>query len=634
MEKTVRRKSLRQLVFTWFFLFTLTPLIVLAVIIQSQYQKSINRQIKNRLTVHVRELESLFRKEHSSMEEFLESFLKDKSLSRSLNSSDPLILKTVLEGKMEDFHQKEVKIYTPGGQIFVYFDGDYQDIQEQSDLSLEIHRFLEKKDVFHRVLFQKSENGKRNSLALSIVRKVVGTSSKTLGYVESILPVSSIYLKRISESIGAEVVFFDREGNVLLNTLPSSLEQENLGPHFLKGQNTFFEFIISRIPYAFMSTSIHWGQREFLMGIGTSKDEAETSIRKVNYVIVFTFFSFFLFLIVFSFYFVREVIRPIESLIGASKELKEKRKASFIPNHSKTEIAELVDAFNEMSGQIIESDRKMKNQLELLEQANKKIKSTQGQLIQSAKLASLGELVAGIAHELNNPIGFIYSNISHLKSYMKSLFEIIDKSHQSVEERNSLMEKKDYPYIKEDLPKLIQACEEGSKRAKNIILGLRNFSRSDRDQTHDFDINAGLDSTLGLLEGEFKNKVTVHKNYGEVPKISCNINQMKQVFMNILNNACQAIKETGDVYITTCFHEKDQRVTVEIRDTGCGIKQENLEKIFDPFYTTKPVGEGTGLGLSISYGLVKSHDGEITVKSREGEGTTFSVDLPCHDSLE
>ncbi len=629
MKEAVKRKSLRQLVFIWFFLFTLIPLIVLAVIIQNQYQKSINQQIKNRLAVHVRELEGLFKKERSGMEGFLENFLKDQSLIESLGSSDPSILEAVLAEKVKNFYQKEIKIYTAGGQVFTHFDESNRNIHVQPDLSMEIRLFLEGEDILYQALFQKDENGKRSSLTLSIIRKVVGASSGTLGYMEIILPISSIYLKGISETIGAEVVFFNREGHILLNTLPSSLDKENLGPYFLKGQDTFFEFIIARVPYAFMSTSIHWGKREFLMGIGTSKDEAETSIRKVNYVIVFTFFSFFLFLTVFSFYFVREVIRPIEALIKASKELKEKRKASFIPNHSQTEIAELVDAFNEMSGQIIESDKKMKKQLKLLEQANRKIKNTQGQLVQSAKLAGLGELVAGIAHELNNPIGFIYSNISHLKNYMESLFTIIDKSHKSKKDMKTFMEKNDYPYIKEDLPKLIKAFEEGSKRAKDIVLGLRNFSRSDKDQTSDFDVNDGLESTLGLLKGVFKNKITIHKHYAEVPKIRCNTNQMKQVFMNILNNACQAINEKGDIYLTTFFDENHQQVKVEIRDTGCGIKQENLEKIFDPFYTTKLVGEGTGLGLSISYGLVKSHKGQITVESREGEGTIFSIGLPC-----
>ena len=629
MERVIKRKSLRQLVFTWFFLFTLIPFIILAVIIQNQYQKSINQQIKNRLAVHVRELENLFTKERSSMEEFLKNSLKNKYLVESLRAFKPDILTSVLGERIEKFHQKEVKIYTLGGQVFVYFNQGYQNIHDQPDLSMEIRRFLEKEDVFYRVLFKKDENGKRNLLNLSIIRKVVRASSETLGYMESLLPLSFVRLKQISESIGAEVVFFDKQGNILLNTLPSSLDEKNLGPYFLKGRNTFFEFMITHVPYAFMSTAIRWGDREFLMGIGTSKNEAQINIRKVNYVIVFTFFGFFLFLTVFSFYFMREVIRPIESLIQASKELKEKREAPFIPNHSQTEIAELINTFNEMSHQIIESDKEMKKQLNLLEQANRKIKNTQSQLIQSAKLASLGELVAGIAHELNNPIGFIYSNISHLKNYMSSLFDIIDKSHKSGKDLNTFMKKQDYPYIKKDLPKLIQACEEGSKRAKDIVLGLKSFSRSDKNQVNDFDVNKGLDSTLELLKGEFKNRITIHKNYGDIPKIKCNANQIKQVFMNILNNACQAIKEKGDIYLTTYFDTETKQVRVKIRDTGCGIKKESLEKIFDPFYTTKPIGEGTGLGLSISYGFVKSHKGEITVESQVGGGTTFSIHLPC-----
>ena len=380
-----------------------------------------------------------------------------------------------------------------------------------------------------------------------------------------------------------------------------------------------------------------------------------------------------IFLTLFSFYFVREVIHPIESLIRVSKDLKEKRSAPFIPNHSQTEIADLIDAFNEMSGQITESDKKMKKQLNLLEQANEKIKKTQSQLVQSAKLAGLGELVAGIAHELNNPIGFIYSNISHLRDYMNSLFVIIDKNREpnsSMDESSDFVkkrsvdfegfiEKQDYSYIKEDLPRLITACEEGSRRAKDIVLGLKNFSRSDKDQLVSFDINDGLDSTLRLLEGEVKNRIKVHKNYGELPKVKCNANQIKQVFMNVLSNACQAINDSGltpssdpektegkgvlkkksvknlnerdkkgDIYLTTRFDSESGKVRVGIRDTGCGINKENLEKVFDPFYTTKPVGRGTGLGLSISYGFIKNHHGEIEIESQEGKGTVFWIFLP------
>lgn len=624
-----KRKSLRRLVFTWFFLFTLVPLFILAFVVQKQYQKSINQQIKDRLTIHVRELESVFTKERGRMEEFLRNSLQDNSLIYYLSTLDPSSLKATLTDKIQRFDQSEVKVYTQGGQVFIYFRGEYLNIHEMPDLDQDLRTHLEGEHNLHRVLFQKNEKGE-NVLALSIVQKISGVQDRTVGYIETILPVDRKYLNTMSRSLGAEVVFFDQDGKVLLGTMPPAIEKLNLGKRFLEGGNAFFEFSISQIPYAFMSAGVSWGQRAFLMGIGTTKEEAEASIRNVNYVIVFTFICFLTFLTLMSYYFVREVISPIESLIRASKELKDAREAPFIPNHSKTEIADLVDSFNEMSLQIVDSDNRMKKQLDLLEQANNQIKNTQNQLVQSAKLASIGELVAGIAHELNNPIGFIYSNIGHLKEYSQSLFNIIDKGKKSKHDLDVLVVEGDYEYIKKDLPKLIQSCEEGANRAKDIVLGLRNFARADEEKSQAFNVNEGLDSTLNLLGGELKNKVHVNKDYHEIPLLNCNINQMKQVFMNILNNACQAISDRGDIYLSTEYLNDTKKVRIRIRDTGVGIAKDNLEKIFDPFYTTKGVGEGTGLGLSISYGIVKSHGGVILVESQQGKGTTFTIELPVY----
>lgn len=629
MGENRQRKSLRGLVFTWFFFFTLVPMLILAYVVQDQYLKSINQQIKDRLTVHVRELEGLFTKQRSDLEVFLARSLQDKSLIYFLSTMDPSGFKAVLSDKIIRHDQKEVKVYTQGGQVFVYFNTKFQNVHGELDLPLDLRDSLEETESLHRVLFQPGEKG-QSILTLSVVRKIVGVQDRTVGYIETIVPVDQKYLDEITASIGAEVVFFDGDGNILLGSLPSMKSDPAISEKLLSGQNNFFEFNIEDVPYAFMSTVLSWGQKPFLIGMGTSKKEAEASISNVKYVIVFTFFCFFVFLLIMSFYFVREVISPIESLIRASKDLKDGKEVRNITNKSKTEIADLVDSFNEMSVQIIESDHKLKKQVELLEQANNKIKNTQNQLVQSAKLASLGELVAGIAHELNNPIGFIYSNIGHLREYSQSLFKIIDKAHKNANELDLLIVEEDYAYIKKDFPKLIQSCEEGSNRAKDIVLGLRNFSRADEEKTQAFDVNAGLDSTLKLLSGEIKNKALVRKDYNEVPKINCNINQMKQVFMNIINNACQAIDEQGNIHITTQFLANEKVVQVKIEDSGSGIEKDNLEKIFDPFYTTKSVGEGTGLGLSISYGIVKSHGGTIEVLSEVGKGTTFMVNLPVY----
>ncbi len=220
--------------------------------------------------------------------------------------------------------------------------------------------------------------------------------------------------------------------------------------------------------------------------------------------------------------------------------------------------------------------------------------------------------------------------MGHLKEYSASLFKIIDRTQKSKHEFDLLLTEQDYEYIKKDLPKLIQSCEEGAKRAKDIVLGLRNFSRADEEKSQAFNVNEGLDSTLNLLSGELKNKIEVTKDYHEVPMLNCNINQMKQVFMNILNNACQAIGENGQIKLSTQYMAEEKKVRISIRDNGVGIAKDNIEKIFDPFYTTKTVGEGTGLGLSISYGIVKSHGGSISVESELGQGTLFMIDLPIY----
>jgi two-component system, NtrC family, sensor kinase len=629
MAQEKKRKSLRRLVFTWFLFFTLLPLCILAVVIQNQYQKSINQQIKDRLTIHVRELESLFTKERNSMEEFLQKTLRDNSLIYYMSTLEPSALKATLSDKIIRYKQSQVKIYTTGGEVFVHYDGDFKSVHGQAPLDLEIRAALEDEPSSHQVLFQpRGEDD--NVLSLSLLQKIVGVQDRTVGFIETILSVDQKYLGEITRAMGAELVFFDGQGKILLGSLPRSINQMNLGTKLLEGKNSFFEFSINSVPYAFMSTAISWGERAFLIGMGSSKQEAESSIRQVNYVILFTFLSFLVFLIIMSFYFVREVISPIESLIKASRELKDAREAPIIDNRSRTEVAELIDAFNEMSQQIVDSDQKMKKQLDLLEQANTKIKSTQTQLVQSAKLASLGELVAGIAHELNNPIGFIYSNISHLREYSQALFKIIDKSRINKNELDLLVVEEDYEYIKKDFPKLIQSCEEGSHRAKEIVIGLRNFSRADEEKTEAFDVNKGIDSTLKLLGGEIKNRAKVIKDYHDLPMVNCNVNQMKQVFMNILNNAAQAIQENGEIKITTNYISDLKKVRIQIKDNGIGIKKENIEKIFDPFYTTKSVGEGTGLGLSISYGIVRSHGGDIGVESTVGKGTLFTVDLPIY----
>lgn len=274
-----------------------------------------------------------------------------------------------------------------------------------------------------------------------------------------------------------------------------------------------------------------------------------------------------------------------------------------------------------------------KRNIELL-QLNKQMHGMQHQLLQSEKLASIGQLAAGIAHEINNPIGYVGSNIGALDNYLKEIFDMQDKYESMLDKTSpeyiALMNEKksiDYDFIKEDINSLINESREGIKRVKNIVQNLKDFSRIDSNQTwEDADIHLGISSTLNIVQNEIKYKSEVFLDYAELPLVKCVISQLNQVFLNILINASHAIEKQGKIFISTRLH--NQQVCISFRDNGKGIAAEHLNRIFDPFFTTKPVGQGTGLGLSLSYGIIQEHHGRIDVHSTQGEGTTFDIWLP------
>ncbi len=262
------------------------------------------------------------------------------------------------------------------------------------------------------------------------------------------------------------------------------------------------------------------------------------------------------------------------------------------------------------------------------------LRQTQNQLIQSEKMASLGQLVAGIAHEINNPVNFIRSNIQPLKDYLFGYKKVVDRIVEKKDrlpdeirtELEMTIEQEDLEFANEDSGKLIQSFEDGSDRIAHIVADLRLYSRGDDDYYSPFDLHEAIDSSLTLLHNRYKEHVTLHKDYGDLPKVTCSPGKINQVFLNLLGNAEDAIEGEGNVWIST--HQEDENIIVTIRDDGKGISPENLAKVFDPFFTTKPVGSGTGLGLSLSFGIIEQHGGTIAVESEEGKGTVFTVKLP------
>ena len=274
-----------------------------------------------------------------------------------------------------------------------------------------------------------------------------------------------------------------------------------------------------------------------------------------------------------------------------------------------------------------------------LQALNDKLGQAQSQLLQSEKMASIGLLAAGVAHEINNPVGFIKSNLQTLDKYVADFLQILD-AYIRAEERLSapepalaevrrLKQAIDYAYEKEDVAQLLSESREGVERVVKIVRDLRDFSRIDtQDAWRDEDIHQGLESTLNVVWNQLKYTCEVKREYGALPRVECLLSQLNQVFLNLLVNAAQAIEEHGTVTIRT--GTRDDRVWIEIADTGKGITPENLQRIFDPFFTTKPVGKGTGLGLSVSYSIVRKHHGTIEVESKPGLGTTFRIWLPVH----
>ena len=312
-----------------------------------------------------------------------------------------------------------------------------------------------------------------------------------------------------------------------------------------------------------------------------------------------------------------------------------------------------------------------------LEKAYTDLKAAQSQILQQEKMASIGQLAAGVAHEINNPVGFIMSNLGSLQKYIDKLNEFIKVQSEAMGElsnviarsisdeaisknkiatpepalsektgllrfarndksegaRNDTLNRVDefkkslkIDYITDDISNLIKESLEGAERVKKIVQDLKSFSRVDESEHKSVDINAGIESTINIVWNELKYKATVKKKYGDIPPTKCKAGQLNQVFMNILVNAAHAIERQGEITVKT-WHENND-IFVSISDTGHGIPADKINRIFEPFFTTKEVGKGTGLGLSIAYDIIKKHNGDIMVESEVGKGSRFTVKIP------
>jgi two-component system, cell cycle sensor histidine kinase and response regulator CckA len=304
------------------------------------------------------------------------------------------------------------------------------------------------------------------------------------------------------------------------------------------------------------------------------------------------------------------------------------------------------EKINHLNKEIMEKASQIEIKNQELEQTLRKLENTQSQILQSEKMASIGQLAAGVAHEINNPTGFVSSNLKTLYDYIKDFGGLLEEYRKLVVELNQnsdagvvlsqiseqvkrisdLEEEVDLDFLLKDIFELIEESKGGTERIKKIIQDLKNFAHPGDDKPKFADINQNMDSTVNVVWNELKYKADVAKDYGELPQVRCYPQLLNQVFMNLLVNAAQSIEERGEIKIRT--RANNGYVEIKISDTGSGIPKENLPRIFDPFFTTKEVGKGTGLGLNVAYNIIEKHHGKIDVKSDAGKGTTFTIRIP------
>jgi PAS domain S-box-containing protein len=298
------------------------------------------------------------------------------------------------------------------------------------------------------------------------------------------------------------------------------------------------------------------------------------------------------------------------------------------------------------------AQEKLQQQKKLLEIALTELQKTQTQLIQTEKMSSLGQLVAGVAHEINNPVNFIYGNLLHVSENVETLIKLLNLYQEYYphppQKIQYEIENSDLDFMRSDLPKMLESMKMGTNRIRDIVLSLRNFSRLDEAEMKPVDIHDGIESTLLILQHRLKGKgergaISVIKEYGKLPKIECYASQLNQVFMNLFSNAIDALNAVKNTCLakskqSLMIHIKtqlisEQQVMISITDNGTGMKTEVTEHIFEPFFTTKSTGKGTGLGLSISHQIIEKHQGKLECFSSLGEGSTFVIIIPISQKI-
>jgi len=625
------RRSLRSILLFWFLLFAIVPIGFITGFTLVKYEDATTDQMEERLEGNSREIFVII----NDLTQYLLTYGKihasDTNLVIDLASNSSVRIQKTLELWLKNYVASRISVFDESGKLLLatrkvsenkistnFFDGD-RDIYLSDDI-------INESNDKGQFVIQEARAGQ--SLEIVVYTKITSRRGLLAGYLEEMIVVDDAFLKNLNRRLKLEMFIVNADGGV------SAASQESLKLYsadlfqsqIKKGNASFFDLSINDESFGFILSPLPNSQGKVFLGIGTSKKDIKGVLRSISIALLGITGVVVLLLIPTLLGLSKIILRPLDYLVMAAQRIEAGEPAPKAPAGATVEISALLDSFNKMSQKVLSARRDLENKVKELEVINRELQVTQAQLVHTSKMVGLGQLVAGIAHELNNPIGFIYSNMSHLKDYSERLVKLVEVAEASPDKLAQKKAELEFEYILEDMPKLIRSCEDGARRTRDIVVGLRNFSRLDEAKVKDTDIEGTIRNTLDLLAGEFRNRVDVHLDFESVKPIKCIASEINQVFMNILSNASHAISGKGTLHIST--HQTEAGIEVLIEDSGAGISQENLEKIFDPFFTTKPVGQGTGLGLSISYGIIKKHGGEIEATSEPGVGTEFYIFLP------
>ncbi|RME17815.1 MAG: GHKL domain-containing protein [Bdellovibrio sp.] len=637
-KKIKPTKSLRTLLMLWFIFFSVAPLAFITGYSLVKYEKAINRELFQRLQSNRREIEVIFADFEKALYEQTRHYANNQALKYHLSQDHLSQVRKLAKPWLQNSIAQTLSIFDSTGKLEVALYKTSKG-EVKRNRKYESREWVLAEDYLKKISEKPVsvwfDVNRSKTLDLLVIAQIISKNGVLIGFLEQRIRVDKDFLQALKNRMNLEIfiVFENDEKNIVSSDPDFALYQPKFFKQkFKEVQNNMFDLTLKNQPFGISLAPLQWGENHFLLGLAASKKEAFTILKNIKLAFYTVVGTIVILLILLSIVISKLLLKPLYDLVYSIERMDpETGKLESIPESPNNEIGVVIESFKELANRVQQTQLELKKKIRELEKANTEIKEAQAKLVHSAKMASLGQLVAGVAHELNNPIGFIYSNMQHLREYSEKLIELSQVAEKDPSKISKFKKDIEFDYIVQDLPKLIRSCEEGAKRTRDIVLGLRNFSRLEEAKIKDINIHENIDTTLSLLQGELKGRIQVVKDYDKnLPLVPCYPNQINQVFMNILSNAAQAIPKKGKITIKT--EKKGEFVYITISDTGKGMDKETVEKIFDPFFTTKTPGQGTGLGMSISYGIIQKHHGDILVDSTPGKGTSFTIVLPIKNS--